>query len=81
MKSDKPIKTRIRVARFGNFSIHENILNKEAVATSVELKTSQPKSVNYIQGVVKVPAGFNVVKTLEFAPDFDPHGMNPVRTY
>ena len=49
-------------------SINENSLNKDGVATSVELKASQPTSVNYIQGVVKVPAGFDIVKTLEFAP-------------
>ena len=49
-------------------SINENILNKEGVATSLELKASQPTSVNYIQGVVKVPAGFDIVKTVEFAP-------------
>ena len=49
-------------------STRENILNKEGVATSVELKASQPTSVNYIQGAVRIPEGFEMVKTLEFAP-------------
>ncbi len=46
----------------------KNILSQEGVATALELKASQPTSVNYIQGVVKVPAGFEAIKTLEFIP-------------
>lgn len=49
-------------------STHENILSKAGVATSIELKASQPTSVNYIQGAVKIPDGFEMVKTLEFSP-------------
>ena len=49
-------------------STRENILSKEGIVTSIELKASQPTTVNYIQGAVKIPDGFEMVKTLEFAP-------------
>jgi len=49
-------------------SMEENVLSKEGVRTSVELKSDKPTTVNYIQGVVKVPEGFEMVKTLEFSP-------------
>ncbi len=49
-------------------STKENALTKEGVETSVELSADKPTEVNYIQGVVKVPEGFENVKTLEFAP-------------
>ena len=49
-------------------STHENILSKDGVLTALELKASEPTAVNYIQGAVKIPAGFEMVKTLEFAP-------------
>lgn len=47
-------------------SIKDNLLTKEGVATTVELKSDQPTKVNYIQGVVKIPVGFDIVKTVEF---------------
>ncbi|MFZ4647050.1 MAG: hypothetical protein ACOYNP_14955 [Gemmataceae bacterium] len=49
-------------------STSDNILNKEGVATSVNLEGTKPKIVYYIQGVVKIPDGFEMVKSLEFAP-------------
>lgn len=49
-------------------STQDNILNKEGIATSVKLESTTPTSVNYIQGVVKIPDGFEMVKTLEFTP-------------
>ena len=49
-------------------STRENLLTKEGVATAIELSAVQPTAVNYIQGVVKIPAGFENVRTLEFAP-------------
>lgn len=49
-------------------STNDNIFNKEGVATSVKLDSTTPTSVNYIQGVAKIPDGFEMVKTLEFAP-------------
>jgi hypothetical protein len=49
-------------------SSRENLLTKEGVATSVELTANKPAAVNYIQGVAKIPAGFENVRTLEFTP-------------
>ncbi len=49
-------------------STSENALTKEGVATSVELITARPTVVNYVQGVVRIPDGFDCVKSLTFAP-------------
>lgn len=49
-------------------STADNVLTAAGVPTSVELRSDRPTAVNYIQGVVKVPAGFDVVKTIEFGP-------------
>ncbi len=49
-------------------STKENMLKREGVETALELSADKPTAVNYIQGVVRVPEGFENVKTLEFAP-------------
>ena len=49
-------------------STKENWLTKEGVETALELVADKPTAVNYIQGVVKIPAGFENVRTLEFTP-------------
>ena len=49
-------------------SVAENALSREGVATALELTESQPLVVNYIQGVVRIPAGFAQVADVEFAP-------------
>lgn len=49
-------------------SRQENILTREGVATTVELRSDAATSVNYIQGVVKIPYSFDTVRTLEFGP-------------
>ena len=49
-------------------SVNPNLLTKEGIATAIELSATRPTAVNYIQGVVRVPAGFVEVKTIEFAP-------------
>jgi hypothetical protein len=49
-------------------STRDNALSKEGVTTSLELRADKPTVVNYIQGVVRIPPGFDVVRTLEFAP-------------
>lgn len=49
-------------------SMKDNALTKEGAATTVELSAEKPTAVNYIQGVVKIPAGFENVKSAEFAP-------------
>lgn len=43
-------------------------LTAEGVPTTLQLRSDKPTSVNYIQGVAKVPANFQTVKTLEFTP-------------
>ncbi len=49
-------------------STRGNPLAREGVPTSVELHAATPTAVNYIQGVARIPAGFENVRTLEFAP-------------
>lgn len=49
-------------------STKENTLTKQGVETALELRANKPTSINYIQGVVKVPEGFENVRTLEFKP-------------
>lgn len=48
-------------------STRENLFTKEGVATAIELSAVKPTSVNYIEGVTKIPSGFENVRTLEFA--------------
>ena len=50
-------------------SAQPNVLTKQGVKTAIELSADQPTAVRYIQGVVKVPAGFEQVQTLRFAPN------------
>ena len=47
-------------------SMGDNALRKEGVETTVELSMEKPTVVNYIQGVVKIPEGFENVERLEF---------------
>jgi len=47
-------------------SAQPNSVNKEGIPTALELSPDRPTTVNYIQGVVKIPPGFTVVKTVEF---------------
>ncbi len=49
-------------------SANDNLWSKEGIATAVELTKGRPTHVNYIQGVVKVPSQFDIVKTIEFSP-------------
>lgn len=49
-------------------STRANALTQAGIPTSLELVADRPTEVHYIQGVVKVPAGFESVRTLEFAP-------------
>jgi len=49
-------------------SLRDNELSKEGVPTSIELKADQPTSIRYIQGAVRVPDGFDIVKSIEFSP-------------
>ena len=47
-------------------SIAENVLSKQGVPTTVDLTKDHPTVVNYIQGVVRVPSGFERVETIQF---------------
>ena len=49
-------------------SIQDNKLTADGVPTAIELKADRPTAVNYIQGTAKIPAGFDIVRTVEFAP-------------
>jgi len=49
-------------------SAQPNCVNKEGIPTALELTPDRPTAVNYIQGVVKIPADFVMVKSVEFAP-------------
>lgn len=49
-------------------STGENALTKQGVATALTLRAEEATAVNYIQGVVKVPPGFEVVAAVEFKP-------------
>ncbi|MBM3846606.1 MAG: hypothetical protein FJ405_10020 [Verrucomicrobia bacterium] len=49
-------------------SMRDNLLTQQGVVTAVTLSASQPTAVNYIQGVARIPAGFENVRTVEFAP-------------
>lgn len=46
----------------------ENLLSRQGVRTAVNLVANKPTVVNYIQGAVAIPSGFDVVKTVEFGP-------------
>ena len=49
-------------------STRDNPLTRQGVSTAVALSPTQPTRVNYIQGVARIPSGFDVVQKLEFAP-------------
>ena len=49
-------------------SVKKNALNEEGIDTAVRLTPKKPTVVNYIQGVAKVPAGFDCVESAELAP-------------
>ncbi len=42
-----------------------NPINRQGIPTCLGLKPDQPTRVNYIMGAVEIPAGFDVVKTIE----------------
>ena len=44
-----------------------NILSQQGIRTAVELDAKQPTEIRYIQGVARVPAGFDRVKMIDFS--------------
>ena len=49
-------------------SITPNVISKAGFPTAVAFSPDKPTVVNLIQGVAKIPAGFNTVKTVAFSP-------------
>ena len=49
-------------------SVKANVVSRAGFPTAVKLSPKRPTAVNYIQGVVKVPAGFDRVKAVQFSP-------------
>lgn len=48
-------------------STKPNVVSDAGIPTSIELSKSKPTAINYIQGVARIPAGFEQVKTVEFS--------------
>jgi hypothetical protein len=49
-------------------SARPNLLNRQGIPTAITLSPRRPTVINYIQGVVKVPANFQMVKSVAFGP-------------
>jgi hypothetical protein len=49
-------------------SVEPNTINQQGIRTALELSKNNPTQIRYIQGVVRVPEAFQVVKTIEFSP-------------
>jgi len=49
-------------------SVARNDLSKAGIATAARLSPKRPTAINYIQGVVKVPRGFECVQAASFRP-------------
>jgi hypothetical protein len=49
-------------------SAKPNVLTQAGVRTAINLTADKPTAINYIQGVARVPAGFDEVANIEFAP-------------
>ncbi|TVQ37933.1 MAG: hypothetical protein EA384_10615 [Spirochaetaceae bacterium] len=49
-------------------SLKKNPLSEAGVPTAVKLSPAKPVRINYIQGVTRVPAGFDRVQKVAFAP-------------
>ena len=48
-------------------NVRSNPISKAGIPTAVKLSPKRPTAINYIQGVVKVPRGFEMVKDVRFA--------------
>ena len=49
-------------------SVRANPVSRQGIPTSVRLSPRRPTVVNYIQGAARIPAGFDRVKSVSFAP-------------
>jgi len=50
-------------------SVRPNVINKAGIPTSLKFSPDSPTVVKLIQGVVKIPQGFENVKDVKFSPD------------
>ncbi|MGV3723458.1 MAG: hypothetical protein ACO1SX_21390, partial [Actinomycetota bacterium] len=50
-------------------SLQPNELTKAGIPTAVDLSSKRPTVINYIQGAVKIPSGFDRVKSAKFGPN------------
>ena len=48
-------------------STQPNLVSNAGIPTSIELSPSKPTTINYIQGIARIPAGFEQVQTVEFS--------------
>ncbi len=48
-------------------SVRPNPISRAGIPTAVKLSPKRPTAINYIQGVVKTPRGFEMVKDVRFA--------------
>ena len=49
-------------------SVRNNSINEQGFPTAVTLSPSKPTTVTFIEGAVRIPPGFENVKTVRFAP-------------
>jgi hypothetical protein len=49
-------------------SVSENVLSRAGVQTALDLSENTPTVVRYIQGVIRIPSGFENVQSLQFNP-------------
>ena len=49
-------------------SCEPNVLTRHGIPTALELSPERPTVVNYIQGLVRIPAGFEMVRSAQFEP-------------
>jgi len=49
-------------------SVRANPLSRRGIPTAVQLSPKRPVTIRYIQGAVRVPAGFDRVERADFAP-------------
>jgi hypothetical protein len=52
-------------------SARPNLLSRTGVPTYFELKKGQPKVINYVMGVVRIPPSFDAVSSIHISPDKD----------
>ena len=48
-------------------SVEPNSLSRQGIRTAIELDAARPTEIRYAQGAVRVPAGFDRVKTIDFS--------------